>query len=134
MSKFFTPDEIRRKGYIRYPKIFLDLLLRDYNKGPKNSVATGIMLDLYSRAAYSAYQHQWQGMQFTIHKGQCIVKIPELANRLGCSVYAIRKGLDFLVQKNVVVKRKLPRGLAVEIVGYQDFLFKGDHAEPDNQE
>lgn len=131
MNKLFTTDEIRRNGYIRYPKVFLDILLKDYCKEKKNPVITGIMLHLYGKAAYSSYQRRWKGKLFTIKKGQCIIKIPELAANLGCSVYAIRKELSILEKKNVIIKKKLPQGLAVEIIGYQDFLFKSDNPEHD---
>lgn len=55
-------------------------------------------------------------------KGNDIVKIPELATYLGCTVYAIRKGLEELEQSSVITKKKLDHGMAVEIINYQSFI------------
>lgn len=51
MSKLFSPDDLRRNGYTRYPRQFLSILIKDYCKDKKSSVKTGIMLYLYSKAA-----------------------------------------------------------------------------------
>lgn len=33
----------------------------------------------------------WNGEQYAIKEGQCIIKIPEMAAFLNCSVYALRQ-------------------------------------------
>ena len=91
MYKLFNTDELRKNGYIRYPRVFLDMLIRNCCKGKRIPTQIGIMLYLYSKVAYSPYQCPWKNDTYTIQKGQCIVKIPELATYLGCTVYAIRK-------------------------------------------
>ena len=102
MSKLFSPDDLRRNGYTRYPRQFLSILIKDYCKDKKSSVKTGIMLYLYSKASYSGYSYMWNGEQYAIKEGQCIVKIPEMAAFLNCSVYALRKNLNDLAEKKVI--------------------------------
>ena len=66
MSKLFSPDDLRRNGYTRYPRQFLSILIKDYCKDKKSSVKTGIMLYLYSKASYSGYSYMWNGEQYAI--------------------------------------------------------------------
>ncbi len=122
MYKLFNTDELRKNGYIRYPRVFLDMLIRNCCKGKRIPTQIGIMLYLYSKVAYSPYQCPWKNDTYTIQKGQCIVKIPELATYLGCTVYAIRKGLEELEQSSVITKKKLDHGMAGGIINYQSFI------------
>lgn len=122
MSKVFNTNELRKNGYVRYPRIFLDMQLRDYCKDKQNPVQTGIMMFLYSRVAYSPYQVSWKTEKYYVRVGQCIVKIPDLAALLGCTVYAIRKGLEDLERNNVITRHKLTHAVAIEIIGYQSFI------------
>ena len=78
MSKLFSPDDLRRNGYTRYPRQFLSILIKDYCKDKKSSVKTGIMLYLYSKASYSGYSYMWNGEQYAIKEGTMTsIKIPE---------------------------------------------------------
>lgn len=122
MSKLFSPDDLRRNGYTRYPRQFLSILIKDYCKDKKSSVKTGIMLYLYSKASYSGYSYMWNGEQYAIKEGQCIVKIPEMAAFLNCSVYALRKNLNDLAEKKVITKKKFTCGLVVEIINYTNLF------------
>lgn len=122
MSKAFTPDELRMGGYTRYPRLFLSILIKDYCKDNKTSVKTGVILYLYSKAAYAEYSYTWNGNLYTIKAGQCIVKIPEMATFLSCSVYALRKSLNDLSEANVITKKKYTCGLAVEIINYTNLF------------
>ena len=122
MYKLFNTDELRKNGYIRYPRVFLDMLIRNCCKGKRIPTQIGIMLYLYSKVAYSPCQCPWKNDTYTIQNGKCIVKIPELATYLGCTVYAIRKGLEELEQSSVITKKKLDHGMAVEIINYQSFI------------
>ena len=80
------------------------------------------MLYLYSKASYSRYSYMWNGEQYAIKEGQCIVKIPEMAAFLNCSVYALRKNLNDLAEKKVITKKKFTCGLAVEIINYTNLF------------
>ncbi|MDD2952859.1 MAG: hypothetical protein PHC95_06820 [Parabacteroides sp.] len=126
MSKIFNPDDLRKQGYTRYPKHFLNILIQNYCKDNKSSVQAGIIFYLYGKVAYGDYSCMHNGERYTIRKGQCIVKIPELAAFLGCSVYAVRKSLNELKEKNVISKKRLPYGLAIEITNYTH-LFSNQH-------
>ena len=53
MYKLFNTDELRKNGYIRYPRVFLDMLIRNCCKGKRIPTQIGIMLYLYSKVAYS---------------------------------------------------------------------------------
>ena len=75
MYKLFNTDELRKNGYIRYPRVFLDMLIRNCCKGKRIPAQIGIMLYLYSKVAYSPYQCPWKNDTYTIQKGQCIVKM-----------------------------------------------------------
>ena len=75
MYKLFNTDELRKNGYIRYPRVFLDMLIRNCCKGKRIPTQIGIMLYLYSKVAYSPYQCPWKNDTYTIQKGQCIVKL-----------------------------------------------------------
>lgn len=122
MSKMFNTDELRKNGYVRYPRIFLDMLIRDYCKDKQDPVQTGIMMYLYSKVAYSPYQYTWRNDKYNVKVGQCIVKITELAAILGCTVYGVRKGLEELERNNVITRHRLRNGVAIEIIDYQSFI------------
>ena len=78
--------------------------------------------DTPDKASYSGYSYMWNGEQYAIKEGQCIVKIPEMAAFLNCSVYALRKNLNDLAEKKVITKKKFTCGLAVEIINYTNLF------------
>ena len=42
MYKLFNTDELRKNGYIRYPRVFLDMLIRNCCKGKRIPAQIGI--------------------------------------------------------------------------------------------
>ncbi|WP_455621126.1 hypothetical protein [Parabacteroides sp.] len=133
MKQTVNVKELKKGGYTRFPRFFIDLLLQDYYPKNKARLKIGVFIYIFGKLANRPYNYQYaDGNRVSIYEGQCVIKITAMTKTLGCTMYAARKALDELAEENAIHKKRVRNGLAVKVPFYKYLFIKEEKTQKNN--